>query len=66
MAKIDIPQHLIDLESTAWAEQQVGDLTVESAAAVQQAITERAATDGKVSRCELEMAVKKAVRHPEG
>jgi len=37
---------------------------VEAAAAVQAAITEHAAAEGK-SRYETEMAVKKAVRHPE-
>ncbi|MEW1892285.1 hypothetical protein [Streptomyces sp. NPDC085659] len=61
---IEIPAHLIELESAAWAEQQQGALTVETAAAVQAAYTEHAATAG-VSRMELEMAVKKAVRHPE-
>ncbi|ONI48614.1 MULTISPECIES: hypothetical protein [unclassified Streptomyces] len=63
MAEIDIPPHLIELESTAWAEQEAGALTVPTAAAVQTAITEHAAAKG-VSRYELEAAVKKAVRHP--
>ncbi|MET9977575.1 hypothetical protein ACFYOI_03455 [Streptomyces microflavus] len=64
MAKIDIPQHLIDLESAAWTEQQAGALTVETAAAVQQAITDHAAASG-LSRYEVESAVKKLIRHPE-
>ncbi|ARF75670.1 hypothetical protein B7C62_28005 [Kitasatospora albolonga] len=65
MADIDIPPHLIALESTAWAEQQVGALTVATADAVQRAVREHAAEAG-LSRYELEMAVKRAVRHPEG
>ncbi|MFF6904508.1 hypothetical protein ACFY9Q_01030 [Streptomyces sp. NPDC012389] len=64
MADIDIPQHLIDLESTAWTEQQKSRLTVNSAAAVQQAVREHAAAAG-VSRYQVEAALKRAVRHPE-
>ncbi|MGW3304483.1 hypothetical protein AMK23_35490 [Streptomyces sp. CB02130] len=63
MADIDIPAHLIDLESTAWAEQQQGALTFAAADAVQAAYREHAAATG-VSRLKLEMAVKQAVRHP--
>ncbi|MEU3203582.1 hypothetical protein ABZ702_06795 [Streptomyces cyaneofuscatus] len=66
MADIDIPPHLITLESAAWAEQEAGALTVPTAAAVQQAITEHAAATEGLSRYALEAAVKKAVRHPEG
>ncbi|WP_097934516.1 MULTISPECIES: hypothetical protein [unclassified Streptomyces] len=65
MADIDIPEHLIALERAAWAEQQEGRLTVETAAAVQQAYTEHAKA-AKVSRYEVERAVKKLVLHPEG
>ncbi|MEU9678693.1 hypothetical protein AB0D92_35015 [Streptomyces parvus] len=64
MADIDIPDHLIDLESAAWAEQQRGALTFATADAVQAAYREHAAATG-VSRLDLEMAVKKLVRHPE-
>ncbi|MFJ9979718.1 hypothetical protein [Streptomyces cyaneofuscatus] len=64
MAGIDIPPHLITLESAAWAEQEVGALTVPTAAAVQQAITEHAMATEGLGRYELEMAVKKAVRQP--
>ncbi|MFJ6319719.1 hypothetical protein ACIQJW_26915 [Streptomyces californicus] len=64
MADIDIPDHLIALERAAWAEQQAGALTVETADAVQAAYREHAASAG-VSRLALEMAVKRAVRHPE-
>ncbi|MGC5531555.1 hypothetical protein [Streptomyces sp. SR-10] len=64
IADIDIPESLIALERAAWAEQQAGALTVETAAAVQQAITEHAKA-AKVSRYKVETAVKKLVRHPE-
>ncbi|WP_098899634.1 hypothetical protein [Streptomyces sp. st77] len=63
MADIDIPDHLIDLESAAWAEQQPRALTFAAADAVQAAYREHAAST-RVSSLELEMAVKQAVRHP--
>ncbi|MFJ2848341.1 hypothetical protein [Streptomyces rubiginosohelvolus] len=66
MADIDIPEDLIELESAAWAEQQAGALTLATADAVQAAYREHAAATKGVSRLELEMATKKAVRHPEG
>ncbi|RUP66700.1 hypothetical protein SSPNP10_15675 [Streptomyces sp. NP10] len=56
MADIDIPEDLIKLERAAWAEQQAGALTLETADAA----------SAKVSRLALEMATKRAVRHPEG
>ncbi|WP_228988580.1 hypothetical protein [Streptomyces sp. DH8] len=64
MADIDIPPHLIELESAAWAEQQAGALTLATADAVQAAYREHAASTG-VSRLKLEMATKRVVRHPE-
>ncbi|MFF2226301.1 hypothetical protein ACFVV7_23635 [Streptomyces globisporus] len=64
MADIDIPPHLIELERAAWAEQQAGALTLATASAVQAAYRGHAAS-ARVSRLGLEMAVKKAVRHPE-
>lgn len=64
MADIDIPDHLIALERTAWAEQQAGALTLASADAVQAAYREHAAYAG-VSRLALEMATKRRVRHVE-
>ncbi|NEB57674.1 hypothetical protein G3I48_36175 [Streptomyces griseus] len=63
MADTDIPESLIALERAAWVEQQVGALTVETAAAVQQAYTDHAAATGQ-SRHELEKTVKQLVRHP--
>lgn len=38
---------------------------IDAAAAFQAAVTEHAAADDKLSRVEVEMAVKKAVRHGE-
>ncbi len=64
VADIDIPESLIALERTAWAEQQAGALTVETAAAVQQAYTEHAKA-AQVSRYKVEQATKRIVRHPE-
>ncbi|MFF6925857.1 hypothetical protein [Streptomyces californicus] len=64
MADIDIPDHLIKLESKAWEEQQAGALTLASADAVQAGYREHAAAAG-VSRLALEMATKRRVRHPE-
>ncbi|MFJ7418012.1 hypothetical protein ACIQXD_05285 [Streptomyces uncialis] len=63
MADIDLPEDLLDLERTAWAEQQNGALTVPTALAVQTAITAHAAAAG-VSRYRVEMAVKRRVRNP--
>ncbi|MEU0691573.1 hypothetical protein [Streptomyces uncialis] len=64
MTDIDLPESLLDLERTAWAEQQAGALTVPTALAVQRAITAHAEAAG-MSRYEVEMAVKKMVRNPE-
>lgn len=63
MADIDIPEHILALERTAWAEQQAGALTYATADAVQAAYRKHAEAAG-VSRLELEMATKRAVRHP--
>ncbi|MEU6632109.1 hypothetical protein ABZ905_28090 [Streptomyces parvus] len=46
MADNDIPDHLIDLESAAWAEQQPRALTFAAADAVQAAYREHAASTG--------------------
>lgn len=64
MAKIDIPETLIDLRRTAWERQQEGRLTVEAAEAVQRAITEHANATPNLSRYELEKELKRLVRHP--
>ncbi|MFZ4266600.1 hypothetical protein [Streptomyces arboris] len=65
MAKIEIPETLLALERAAWAEQEEGRLTVETAQAVQQAITEHASVTPGLNRYELEREVKRQVRHPE-
>ncbi|MFF7142217.1 hypothetical protein ACFZB5_13345 [Streptomyces nodosus] len=67
MNTIGFPDHLIALERTAWEAHQAGTLTPQQAAAVQQAVTEYA-TEAGLDRHEVEMGVKRAVRHtqPEG
>jgi hypothetical protein len=59
---IDFPADLLALEHTAWTEIQAGALTVDTAAAVQAAVTQYAAEHGQ-PRDEVEMGLKKAVRH---
>jgi hypothetical protein len=54
----------MQLEERAWAEQQAGALTVETALAVQQAITAHSEATGE-NRYEVERELKKKVRHPE-
>ena len=60
---IDLPKHLIDLETAAWQAHQAGTLTPDQAAAVQAAVTEHAAAAG-LDRYTVEMALKRAVRLP--
>ncbi|MEE1792711.1 hypothetical protein PUR28_18385 [Streptomyces sp. BE308] len=64
MANIELTAELIALERAAWSEQQEGCLTVATAAAVQQAITDHAKATGQ-DRYKVETALKKLVRHPE-
>lgn len=59
----DFPDTLLRLEHAAWTEIQQGALTVDTAWAVQAAVTEYAAEHGH-QRYEVEMGLKKAVRHP--
>jgi hypothetical protein len=54
VATIDFPDDLIELERSAWEQIQAGALTVDTARAVQ---------DG-VGRYDVEMGLKRAVRHP--
>lgn len=61
---IELPDELIKLEQQAWAEIQAGALTVETAAAVQAAVTAHAEASG-ASRYDVEAALKKRVRHPD-
>ncbi|WP_406730873.1 hypothetical protein [Streptomyces sp. NBC_01794] len=59
---IELTDDLLALERKAWAEQQDGALTVESAHAVQAAITAHAEATGQ-NRYAVEAALKAAVRH---
>ena len=61
---IELPDELLALETRAWEELQAGRLTPDTAGAVQAAVTAHAEQTG-VDRYKLEMALKKAVRHPE-
>jgi hypothetical protein len=65
VSDIEFPDALIALERAAWEEHQAGRLTVATANAVQDAITQHAEAAG-MSRYDVEMALKKAVRHAEG
>ncbi|MGY4930294.1 hypothetical protein ACWD7T_04090 [Streptomyces sp. 900116325] len=72
---IELPEELIELERSAIAEQQKALAEPyseegwapwrEAAAAFQAALTAHAEATPGVNRYELEMAVKKAVLHPE-
>ncbi|MFC9036792.1 hypothetical protein RKD45_002524 [Streptomyces griseus] len=61
---IELTDELIALERKAWAEQQENRLTVNTAAAVQAAITAHAQATGQ-SRYDVEAALKRRVRHLE-
>jgi hypothetical protein len=61
---IDFPEPLIALERAAWSAAQQGTLTADQAAAVQAGVTAFAAEAG-VDRYEVEMGLKRVVRHPE-
>jgi hypothetical protein len=59
----EFPEPLLALETRAWLEIQAGRLTVDTAAAVQTAVTEFAAEGGH-DRYTVEMGLKRIVRHP--
>ncbi|MFF2101018.1 hypothetical protein [Streptomyces sp. NPDC058202] len=63
MADIDFPPDLVALERSAWAEIQAGALTLDTARAVQDGINAFAAEAG-LGRLDVEMGLKKIVRHP--
>jgi hypothetical protein len=63
VADIDFPDDLIELERSAWEQIQAGVLTVETARAVQDGIKAFAERAG-LPRLDVEMGLKKAVRHP--
>jgi hypothetical protein len=60
---LDFPAHLLALEARAWEEIQAGALTVDTARAVHEGVTAYAA-EADTSRYEVEMGLKKTVRHP--
>ncbi|MFG2400785.1 hypothetical protein [Streptomyces lydicus] len=61
---IELSDELIKLEERAWAEIQAGALTVDTAVAVQDAITAHAEASGQ-SRLAVETELKRRVRHPD-
>lgn len=61
---IELPEDLIALETTAWAEIQRGELTVDTALAVHEGVAKFAAESG-LARLDVEMGLKQAVRHPD-
>ncbi|MFM9589938.1 hypothetical protein ACKI1J_14545 [Streptomyces scabiei] len=67
MADIDFPDDLIELERSAWQEIQAGRLTVSTAQAVHQGIAAFIARDDvAATRLDVEMGLKKLVRHSAG
>jgi hypothetical protein len=64
VADYDFPDDLLELERSAWAAIQAGTLTVDQADAVQARVTAFAKETG-ADRYKVEMALKRAVRHPE-
>lgn len=62
---INFPDHLLALEARAWEEIQAGALTVDTAWAVHEGVSAYAA-EAEASRYEVEMGLKRAVRHPAG
>ena len=62
MTDIAFPAALIELEGRAWTEIQAGTLTVDTAQTVHAAVSEYAEQAG-MPRYEVEMRVKRAVRH---
>jgi hypothetical protein len=64
VATIELPEDLLALERSAWAEIQAGRLTVATAASVHQAVAAFAQQAG-VPRLDVEEMVKRVVRHPE-
>jgi hypothetical protein len=63
VADIDFPDDLIELERSAWAEIQAGELTVPTALAVHEGIA-AFAKQAQLPRLDVEMRLKKIVRHP--
>jgi hypothetical protein len=64
VADIDFPEDLMTLERTAWEEIQAGRLTLDTARAVHEAVG-AFAEQARVARYDVEMGLKRAVRHRE-
>jgi hypothetical protein len=62
VATIEFPDDLIELERSAWGAIQAGTLTVDTARAVHEGIAAFAKQAG-VGRYDVEMGLKRAVRH---
>ncbi len=65
VSDIEYPSDLIELERAAWAAIQAGTLTTDQALAVHEGVVAYAAEAG-LSRLDVEMGLKKAIRHAEG
>ncbi|MBL3664567.1 hypothetical protein JL475_00705 [Streptomyces sp. M2CJ-2] len=63
MSTFDFPSDLLAAERAAWEAIQTGTLTVAQATAVHDGITAYASEVG-ADRHQVEMALKRAVRHP--
>ncbi|MFD6552783.1 hypothetical protein [Streptomyces sp. NPDC058398] len=63
MADIKLPPDLIALERSAWEEIQAGRLTLDTARAVHEGIA-AFAEQARVPRYDVEMGLKRIVRHP--
>jgi hypothetical protein len=62
VASIEFPDDLIALARTSWAEIQRGELTLETARAVHEAVTAFAAESG-LRRMDVELGLKTLVRY---
>jgi hypothetical protein len=65
VSDFDFPEDLLAAEREAWAAIQAGALTPDLAGSVQDRLTAWA-TEAGMDRYTAEMALKRAVRHPEG
>lgn len=65
MTAIDFPPDLLALEARAWEEIQAGQLTVETAQAVHEAVSAFAAEAG-LRRIDVELGLKEQVRGAAG
>lgn len=67
MATIELPDALLELERSAWAEIQRGELTVPTALAVHEGVAtfvaERKAAGDEVRRMDVELELKQRVRY---